>query len=94
MSNRQSGVFMGGVLLGAAIGAGLALAFAPGKGSDTVRRFSDGLEDFGDEAADRVAGAKHSMEQGARRVGEKFKSGADAVRRKADEATSRSAGGI
>jgi gas vesicle protein len=51
---RVAGGFVAGVVLGAVIGAGVALLFAPQKGTKTRRRLRRQMERFGGEALERL----------------------------------------
>ncbi len=55
-------------LLGGAVGAGLALLYAPASGAETRRKIRDGVEDAGDWTKDTFYGAKNRVEEGAGRV--------------------------
>ncbi|MBI5643717.1 MAG: YtxH domain-containing protein [Deltaproteobacteria bacterium] len=65
-TNRGNALFA--FLLGGAIGAGIALLYAPGKGVDTRRRIKDGLEDAGDWAKDRYQDTKYRVSEGTGKV--------------------------
>lgn len=55
MTERQTPTFMTGeFLLGAAVGAGLALLFAPAAGSDTRRQISEAARTIGSGTKDKL----------------------------------------
>jgi gas vesicle protein len=45
---------MKGFIVGLAVGVGLGVLFAPGRGEDTRRELNERLNNFGDEAKRRV----------------------------------------
>lgn len=51
--DRQGGGFMMGLMAGAAIGAGIALLFAPKEGTQTRRNLSDGAHRLGEQISRR-----------------------------------------
>ena len=59
--------FLAGLGLGALLGAGLALLFAPERGSVTRRRLRRRLRDLGADTADRVGELRHRAERELRR---------------------------
>jgi hypothetical protein len=59
--------FLAGFGLGALLGAGLALLFAPERGSVTRRRLRRRLRDLGADTADRVGELRHRAERELRR---------------------------
>ena len=64
--------FIGGVIVGALIGAGVALLIAPERGAVTRRRIRQKLEHASDEAMDRLEDIKDDagrrLRRGRRRV--------------------------
>jgi gas vesicle protein len=61
MSNTENaGKVLGALLLGAAVGAGLGLLFAPNKGSETRKKIFDSAKDFADEMKDKVKSHTHN----------------------------------
>ena len=85
MSERNGSDMVGGFLLGAIVGAGLALMLAPATGEDTRRKIKDRLEGLRDMAGDRIGEAKDTLRKGGRHLADAVKEGADTVRRSADE---------
>lgn len=65
--NNSKGVAFA-FLVGGAIGAGLALLFAPASGNETRRRIKDGAEDAGDWARDRYQDARYRVADGSDKV--------------------------
>lgn len=63
MSNRSDNALA--LLIGAAIGAGLGILFAPDKGSATREKIKDGFDDLKDQTKEKF----NSFEEGAK---EKF----------------------
>jgi len=72
MSNNTNSVLA--LLLGAAIGAGVGILFAPDKGSKTREKIKDGFDDVKDnlkhkfddvthQLRDKFAGSKHNFEE-------------------------------
>lgn len=59
MENRGNTFFA--FLIGGAIGAGLALLFAPNAGVDTRRKIKEGFEDAGDWAKDKYQDARYRV---------------------------------
>jgi hypothetical protein len=59
--------FLAGFGLGALLGAGVALLFAPDRGSVTRRRLSRRLRDLSADTADRVGELRHRAEREVRR---------------------------
>jgi len=55
-------------LVGGAIGAGLALLFAPASGNETRRKIKEGFEDAGDWAKDRYQDARYKVAEGSDKV--------------------------
>jgi gas vesicle protein len=51
--------FAAGILLGAALGAGVAVLFAPDKGSRTRRRISQRVRDLRENAEEKLDDARH-----------------------------------
>jgi len=59
--------FLAGFALGALLGAGTALLFAPERGAVTRRRLRRRLRDLGADTADRVGELRHRAEREMRR---------------------------
>lgn len=74
-ADRSTGVigFVGGVLLGTVIGAGIALLVAPERGEVTRRRIRTRLEDLRDDARDQLDDLRDEAQQQVRRQGRKVR---------------------
>jgi gas vesicle protein len=70
MQNRlnQPLAFLGGTLLGLAIGATLGVLFAPAKGTHTRRQLARKAEEIGDRAAAMAAEGTHAAIELGRRI--------------------------
>ena len=88
MSENNAGSMMGGFLVGALVGAGLALMFAPMAGNETRRRIGSAARKLNDETRDRVDQARGVIKEGVADVGAAIDAGRDAFRHN-DEMTSR-----
>lgn len=87
MTERSAGSMMGGFLLGAVVGAGVALVLAPMAGKDTRRHIGDAarrLKDGAQGGMDNVVGA---IKEGAGDIGAAIDAGKDAYRRNANAVT-------
>ena len=62
MSENNGGSMMGGFLLGAVVGAGLALIFAPMAGDETRRRLGDTARKLKDGARGQLDGMKGQLD--------------------------------
>lgn len=86
---------MSGFLLGAIVGAGVALLFAPAAGTDTRRKLGETAKRLGSAARDKVqevgsaardkaqevgSVARDKVQEGADKLHERFGSGGDRVR--------------
>ena len=60
MSDNRTDALMA-FLLGAAVGAGVALLLAPATGEETRRRLSDGARRLGEDLDTKVKGAKEDL---------------------------------
>jgi gas vesicle protein len=60
--------FLGGSLLGLAVGAALGVFFAPAKGIRTRRQLARKAEKLGDRATEMAEGAKEALEGFSRRI--------------------------
>lgn len=67
MENRKGNTFFA-FILGSAIGAGLALLFAPQTGEETRRRIREGFEDAGDWAKDKYQDTKYKVSESSGKV--------------------------
>lgn len=88
MSENNSGSMMGGFLLGAVVGAGLALIFAPMAGEETRRRIGDTARNLKDAAREQLGSVKDVVKEGAGDVGAALDAGKDAFQRKLETASS------
>jgi gas vesicle protein len=81
MSENNRGSMVGGFLLGAAIGAGLALIFAPMAGSETRRRIGATARKLKSGTQGQVDHMMDTLKQGAEDVGSAINAGKEAYRR-------------
>jgi gas vesicle protein len=81
MSENKNGSMVGGLLLGAAIGAGLALIFAPAAGSETRRRIGETARNMKNGTQGQVDHVLDTLKQGAEDVGSAVNAGREAYRR-------------
>jgi gas vesicle protein len=81
MSENNGGSMMGGFLLGAVVGAGLALIFAPMAGDETRRRIGATARKLKDGVTDQMDQAKGMVKERADAVGAAIDAGKDAYRR-------------
>jgi gas vesicle protein len=77
MSDNRTDALMA-FLLGAAVGAGVALLLAPASGEETRRRLSDGARKLGEDLDDKVKGAKDELKNRAGDVKAAIGAGRDA----------------
>ena len=66
-AERGSGSLVAGIIIGAIIGAGIALLAAPRPGVDTRRRLSRRARELREEAADRLEAASRRTRRELRR---------------------------
>jgi gas vesicle protein len=78
---------MAGVLVGAVIGAGLALIFAPMAGNETRRHIGDAARKLGNSTRDRADGLLGAIRDGAGDVGAAIDAGKEAYRQSAGRST-------
>jgi gas vesicle protein len=71
------------MLVGAVIGAGLALMFAPMAGSETRRRIGEAARKAGNGARERADGLMGALKDGAGDVGAAIDAGKEAYRQSA-----------
>lgn len=81
MSEKNSGSMVGGFLLGAVIGAGLALIFAPMAGSEARRRIGATARKLKSGTQGQVDHMMDTLKQGADDVGSAIHAGKEAYRR-------------
>lgn len=80
MSENNGGSMMVGMLVGAVVGAGLALIFAPKSGSETRRDIGDAARKLRDSSRERVGGVLDAIHEGAGDIGAAINAGKDAYR--------------
>lgn len=80
MSDNRTDALMA-FLLGAAVGAGVALLLAPASGEETRRRLAEGAKRIGDEIDDKVKTAKDELKHRAGDVKAAIGAGRDAYAR-------------
>jgi len=64
--NQRGGDLLLGVVIGAAVGAAIALLLAPAKGAETRRRLAEAARGWGDEARDELEKVRETI---SKRVG-------------------------
>ena len=67
-TNNLPIAFLGGSLLGLAVGAALGVFFAPAKGARTRRQLARKAEELGDRATEMAETAREALERGRRRI--------------------------
>jgi len=99
INERQANGTMAGFLVGAVVGAGVALLMAPASGSDTRRRIKEKAEEFRGRAAEFKDGARAKLEEvgqsvrgAARDLTGAVKEGRDAFQKATDDPSMRSKG--
>ncbi len=85
MSENNAGSMMGGFLLGALVGAGVALLVAPMAGDETRRRIGDTARRLKDGTRDQLDNVKSAIEHGASDVSTAIDAGKEAYRRSAEK---------
>lgn len=90
MSVNQGNGMVAGLIIGAAVGAGIALLMAPASGGDTRRRLMQTAEDLGGRAREladttrgRIGDASQAVRDTAREFGRGVKEGHDGARKPA-----------
>ena len=68
--SRSGASGLSGFMLGAIVGAGVALLFAPATGTDTRRRLGDTAKRLGSAARDRIQEGKDRLQEGKERIQE------------------------
>ena len=81
MSDNNRNDALTSFLLGAAIGAGVALLLAPETGPEMRRRIGEAANRFGGDLGDRVSGVKDDLKQRASDVKHAIGAGRDAYAR-------------
>lgn len=83
-SDGGVGGLLAGITIGAVVGAGIALLFAPQSGEDTRRDLSRKARSMRDEAADRLedvsARTRREFNRRRRQLRERLDDGVDAVK--------------
>ncbi len=80
MEMKHAAIFGAGIALGALIGAGAALLFAPQSGEETRGLISDRAHQFGDRVGDRIDDARGDLGWYMRRGRRKMRRGAERSR--------------
>ncbi len=75
------GAFLVGLISGAAIGAGLALLFAPQSGKETREKLKDSAEAVKDKIADLVDDTKDFIAEQKRAISEAVTAGKEAIKK-------------
>ena len=86
MPENNGGSMMGGFLLGAMVGAGLALMFAPMAGDETRRHIGKAARKLRDGTQDQLDSVKSVIQEGAGDISAAIDAGKDALRRNAEKA--------
>jgi gas vesicle protein len=77
--SRSGAAGMSGFMLGAIVGAGVALLFAPATGTDTRRRLGETAKKLGSAARDRIQEGKEQIrdriQEGKEQVRDRFEAG-------------------
>jgi gas vesicle protein len=88
MSENNSGSMMVGMLVGAAIGAGLALLFAPTAGNETRRAIGQAARKLKDGSQSRLSDVIGTIKESAGDVGAAIDAGREAYRKNAEKTPS------
>jgi gas vesicle protein len=81
-SDGSAGSLLSGIVIGALVGAGIALLFAPQSGEDTRRELSRRARSARDDASTR---ARREFNRRRRRLRERLDDGVDAVKERIAE---------
>lgn len=88
-SEGSAGSLLAGITIGALVGAGIALLFAPQSGEETRRELSRRARTARDEAMDRLddatTRARHEFNRRRRRLRERLENGVDSVKERLAE---------
>ena len=88
-SDSSAGSLLAGITIGALVGAGIALLFAPQSGEDTRRELSRRARSARDEAMDKLddatTRARHEFNRRRRRLRERLDDGVDSVKERIAE---------
>ena len=87
MSEHNAGSMMGGFLLGAVVGAGVALIFAPMAGKDTRRHIGEAARKLKDGSRDKVNHLVGALKEGAEDLGAALHAGKEAFSHGASQAS-------
>jgi len=87
MSDERSsfGTFLVGFISGAAIGAGLALLFAPQSGKETREKIKDSADAIKDKIADLVDDTKDFIAEQKRAISDAVSAGKEAMKKAYEE---------
>jgi gas vesicle protein len=86
MSENNAGSMMVGMLVGAAVGAGLALLFAPTAGNETRRAIGQAARRLKDGSQSRMSDVIGTIKDSAGDLGAAIDAGRDAYRKSAEKA--------
>lgn len=88
-SDGSAGSLLSGIVIGALVGAGIALLFAPRSGEDTRRELSRRARSARDDAMERLddasTRARREFNRRRRRLRERLDDGVDAVKERIAE---------
>ena len=87
MSENQGNGILAGFVIGAVVGAGLALLLAPASGSDTRQRLRDKAvelggktREFGNSGRDKLDAMGQAVREGSRDLSQAIQDGRDALK--------------
>lgn len=89
MSENQGGNLFVGFLIGAAVGAGIALLMAPASGEETRRQLGDTAKRLKDSAGGRIGDMKDALRDGAKDFTAAIDAGREGFQRKIEEPSGR-----
>jgi YtxH-like protein len=79
--SRSGGAGISAFLLGAVVGAGVALLFAPAAGNDTRRKLGDTAKRLGSAARDRIQEGRDKIREGSDKLQDKLHDRFDSERK-------------